>query len=138
MAIAVTIRRMRSNPIDCRVPEGCDGQLMTTNPESKWRSAKMQHELRHVWRFVLKCHGGSTACRAMFEAIAVDCGSAATVGKLRIAASGPDLKFARGLLTRDFHVAILPTIGCGGSAVRFATLRLEQTSGSPFVAWHAK
>jgi hypothetical protein len=44
------------------------------------------------------------------------------------------------LLTGDFHVAISDTIGIGRSTVRFATLtlKIEQTSGSPFVAWHAK
>jgi hypothetical protein len=47
-AIAVTIRRIRASPIVCRIPEGCDGQLMTTIPETKWRSAKMPHGLRHV------------------------------------------------------------------------------------------
>jgi hypothetical protein len=35
------------------------------------------------------------------------------------------LKFARGLLTGDFHVAISDTIGIGRSTVRFATLRLK-------------
>ena len=45
-AIAIATRRTRSNPVVCRVPEGCDGQLMTTNPEAKWRRAKMQHERR--------------------------------------------------------------------------------------------
>jgi hypothetical protein len=76
--------------------------------------------------------------RTMAEAIALDCGSDATGGKLQAATPDQVLKSACGLLTRDFHVAILDTIGIGRSAVRFATMRLEQTSGSPFVAWHAK
>src|SRR5512142_564491 len=67
-----------------------------------------------------------------------DCASAATGRKSRAVIPAPILKSARGLLTRVFHVAMLDTIGIGRSAVRFATLRLEQTSGSPFVAWHAK
>jgi len=59
---------------------------------------------------------------------------------LQIGANAPALKSAHGLLTGDFHVAMLVTIGIGRSAVRFKTLSLEieQTSGSPFVAWHAK
>ncbi len=34
MAIAVTIRRTRSSPIVCNVPEGRNGQLIMTNPEA--------------------------------------------------------------------------------------------------------
>jgi hypothetical protein len=113
IAIAVTIRRTRSSLIVCRVPESCEVQRMTTNPEAKWRPAKMQHDMRHVRRFVLNCHGGSTGWHAIVEAIAPDCGSAATGGKLQSCSPGPVLKFARGLLTRDFHVAISDTIGIG-------------------------
>jgi hypothetical protein len=58
-AIAIATRRTRSNTVVCRVPEGCDGQLMTTIPEAKWRPAKMQHDLRQLRRFVLNCHGAS-------------------------------------------------------------------------------
>jgi hypothetical protein len=89
---------------------------------------------------VLNCHRGSTGGHAIAEAFAPDCGSAATGRKLRVEAPGPLLKSARGLLTGDFHVAISDTIGIGRSTVRFATLtlKIEQTSGSPFVAWHAK
>ena len=74
------------------------------------------------------------------KGIASDCGSAATGRKLRTGTPVGLLKFARGLLTGDFHVAISDTIGIGRSTVRFATLnsRLEQTTGGPFVAWHAK
>src|SRR5438445_5576617 len=85
----------------------------------------MQHELKRVRRFVLNCHEGSTGWHAMAEAIAPDCGSAATGRKLQKGAPGPVLKFARGLLTRDFHVAISDTIGNWRSAVRFATFRLK-------------
>jgi CspA family cold shock protein len=35
------------------------------------------------------------------------------------------------------RVAIYGTIGSGRSTVRFVTTEIEQTSGSPFVAWHA-
>ncbi|WP_210250770.1 hypothetical protein, partial [Bradyrhizobium hipponense] len=35
IATAVVIRRTRSSLIVGRVPEGCDGQHMTTNPEAK-------------------------------------------------------------------------------------------------------
>src|SRR5205085_3932620 len=59
------------------------------------------------------------------EGIASDCGSAATGRKLRTSTPIGLLKFARDLLTGDFHVAISDTIGIGRSTVRFATLRLK-------------
>jgi hypothetical protein len=137
-AIAVMIRRKPASPIVCRVLAGCEVQHMTINPKAKWWHAKMQHGLRRMRRFVPNCHGGSTVRHVITAAFAPDCASAATGRKLHVDVPGPILKSARGLLTRDFHVAISDTIGIGRSAVRFATLRLEQTSGSPFVAWHAK
>ena len=59
------------------------------------------------------------------KGIASDCGSAATGRKLRTGTPVGLLKFARGLLTGDFHVAISDTIGIGRSTVRFATLRFK-------------
>ena len=59
------------------------------------------------------------------KGIASDCGSAATGRKLRTGTRVEVLKFARGLLTGDFHVAISDTIGIGRSTVRFATLRFK-------------
>ena len=46
MTIAVAIRRTRSSPIVGRIPVGCCVQHMTTNPETKWRPAKIQHARR--------------------------------------------------------------------------------------------
>jgi CspA family cold shock protein len=75
---------------------------------------------------VLNCPRGSIGPDLIAKAIALDCGSPATGRKLQMTAPGPDLKFARGLLTGDFHVAISDTIGIGRSTVRFATLRMPQ------------
>ncbi|WP_164718697.1 MULTISPECIES: hypothetical protein [Bradyrhizobium] len=138
IAIAAATLPTRLRPIVCPVPEGCEVQHMTTNPEAKGGPQKCNTSGSHVWRFGPNCHGGSTAWHAVAVPIALGCGSAATGRKKQTMVPGPVLKSARGLLTRDFHVAISDTIGIGRSAVRFVTLRLEQTSGSPFVAWHAK
>jgi hypothetical protein len=98
---------------------------MTMNPKAKWRRAKMQHAPHCMRRFVLNCPRGSIGPDLIAKAIALDCGSPATGRKLQMTTPGPDLKFARGLLTGDFHVAISDTIGIGRSTVRFATLRLK-------------
>src|ERR1700722_5574266 len=45
---------------------------------------------------------------------------------------------ARSLLTRKFRVAIPGTIGFRPFDCAFRDLEIEQTSGSPLVAWHAK
>ncbi|WP_181770216.1 hypothetical protein [Bradyrhizobium sp. UNPF46] len=113
---------------------------MTTNPEAKGRHAKIQHGRAALRRFVLNCHGASIGWSAETGVIALDCGSTATGRKLQTNASASVLKFKRSLLTGEFHVAILATIGIGRSTVRFATLSLKTRTdfGSPFVAWHAK
>src|ERR1700704_2694102 len=45
---------------------------------------------------------------------------------------------ARSLLTRKFRVAISGTIGFWPIDCAFRDQEIEQTSGSPLVAWHAK
>src|ERR1700730_18201530 len=48
------------------------------------------------------------------------------------------LSRARSLLTRKFRVAISGTIGSRPLGCAFRDQEIEQTSGSPLVAWHAK
>src|SRR3981081_3663207 len=48
------------------------------------------------------------------------------------------LSRARSLLTRKFRVAISGTIGFWPIDCAFRDQEIEQTSGSPLVAWHAK
>src|SRR3954453_1372963 len=57
-------------------------------------------------RFAPNCYGGSTGWRLRARGIAPDWGSAATGRKLQTGTPAGLLKFARGLLTRDFRVAI--------------------------------
>ncbi|WP_165637153.1 hypothetical protein [Bradyrhizobium shewense] len=130
VAIAAATLRTRSSPIVCRVPEGCDLQHMTTNPEANGGAQKCNTTRSRMRRFVLNCHVASIGCSAETGAIALDCGSAATGRKLQNGTIRPPLKFTRGLLTGDFHVAMLDTIGIGRSAVRFATLRFKTRTDS--------
>ena len=112
---------------------------MTVIPKQDGDLQKYNTNGEQVRRFVLNCHEGSTVWQVIAWAIAPDCGSAATGRKLQRDIFDAVLKLAYGLLARDFRVGISHTIGIGRSAVRFATdSRLEQTSGSPFVTWHAK
>jgi hypothetical protein len=111
---------------------------MTTNPEAKWRSAKMQHERRALAAICAELPRRVNRLARWSGAIASIVVPLPQVENSRQRQPPAILKAVRRLLTREFHVAILDTIGIGRSAVRFATLRLEQTTGSPFVAWHAK
>src|SRR6476469_2361501 len=52
-------------------------------------------------------------------------------------------KLARGLLSRNFRVAIPATIGsrpfdCAFRELEISDSEIEQTTGSPFVAWHVE
>ncbi|MEH2690123.1 hypothetical protein DXU04_35250 [Bradyrhizobium diazoefficiens] len=86
---------------------------MTTNPEANGGAQKCNTSGARMLRFAPNCYGGSTGWRLETGVIAPDCGSADTGRKLQTGTPGPALKFAHGLLTRDFRVAISDTIGIG-------------------------
>src|ERR1019366_9231092 len=65
------------------------------------------------------------------------CCSQATAGQARSRRLTDFPSRARSLLTRKFRVAIPDTIGFWPIGCAFRDWEIEQTSGSPLVAWHA-
>jgi hypothetical protein len=88
-------------------------------------------------RFAPSCGGRSIAHGSAARGIAADCARNATV---RFVANRSSAQFSE----RHQKLAKPPisccnpfTIGIGRTTVRFAKTEIEQTLGSPFVAWHA-